>query len=230
MFREKIPLWVTLGGFALTLLAGWVNAIGFMSAQHQAISHMSGTATLMSIDFAQPLHLITWHPAKILLAFFIGAIGCGCIIRQQTLKMGRRYGVALSIESLLLFGATWELRHDSSSGYYLAAMACGLQNAMASSYSGSVIRTTHLTGMITDIGIACGHFIAREKIEWRRFKLYGVLLLGFAVGGYLGARAYLLFGYNALLAPAALAGASGLIYASYKQHEKWKAARPAGPR
>ncbi len=224
MFRQKIPLWVSAGGFALTVLAGWVNAIGFMSAQHQAISHMSGTATLMGIDFAQAPQAITWHPARILLAFFIGAIACGCIIRQQTLKMGRRYGVALSVESALLFAATYALRHDSNWGYYLASMACGLQNAMASSYSGSVIRTTHLTGMITDLGIACGHVFVRESVEWRRFKLYGVLLCGFIVGSYAGAQAYLHFQYDALLAPAGLAGVSGLCYAGYKQYEKWRGA------
>lgn len=35
----------------------------------------------------------------------------------------------------------------------------GLQNAMMSTYSGAVIRTTHVSGMFTDLGIFLGHFL-----------------------------------------------------------------------
>lgn len=45
--------------------------------------------------------------------------------------------------------------------YYVwaCALACGLQNALTSKYSGNVIRTTHLTGATTDLGIAFGHIL-----------------------------------------------------------------------
>jgi uncharacterized membrane protein YoaK (UPF0700 family) len=44
-------------------------------------------------------------------------------------------------------------------------MACGLQNAMATGYSGAVIRTTHVTGIVTALGIAVGLAARRERVD-----------------------------------------------------------------
>ena len=77
----------------------------------------------------------------------------------SALRLGRRYGVALSVESLMLFAAIPLFRHQHLAGPLLAAMACGLQNAMATTYSGAVVRTAHLSGMFTDLGIMLGHWL-----------------------------------------------------------------------
>jgi uncharacterized membrane protein YoaK (UPF0700 family) len=227
MFRNKIPWWITIGGFALALIAGWINGIGFIGLHHQALSHMSGTVTLVAVGFAEKESSAALHSGAILLAFFAGALLSGALIRQSTLRLGRRYGIALCFESLLLFGATSYLLRGLHSGEYLAAMACGLQNAMAASYSGSVIRTTHLTGMITDLGIACGQVCTGTKVEWPRFKLYAVLLCGFAVGSFFGGLAYIHFGYSSLYLPAVIAGGAGAIYTSYAHYMKSQA--PSAP-
>ena len=73
----------------------------------------------------------------ILAAFFLGCLVSGALIRQSSLRLGRRYGVALSVESALLLAAVYFLRRGANTGDYLAAAACGLQNAMVSTYSGS---------------------------------------------------------------------------------------------
>ncbi len=83
----------------------------------------------------------------------------GFLIQDSTLQLGRRYGVALLLESLLLCAAVPLLYRDNSFGIYSASCACGLQNAMVSTYSGAVVRTTHLSGMFTDLGIFLGHAI-----------------------------------------------------------------------
>lgn len=140
----------------------------------------------------------------------------GSIIADGQLKLGRRYGVALAFESAALFGAVLLLRQRAIAGEYLAALACGLQNAMATTYSGSAVRTTHMTGMVTDIGIACGHLLRGITVDWFRFKLYGVLLLGFFAGGVTGALGYDRFGYDTLLLPAAISGVTGLAYVVYR--------------
>ncbi|PTY03696.1 DUF1275 domain-containing protein [Opitutaceae bacterium EW11] len=220
MLRKPIPLWIIAGGFALTLIGGCINAVGFLSLYHQALSHMSGTLCALGFNLATEPAPVVWHSLRVLVSFFFGALLSGFILRQSTLKAGRRYGVTLAVESALLFAAVHAFRVNSVWGVYFAAAACGLQNAMASSYSGTVIRTTHVTGMVTDLGIACGHMLRRQPVEWRRFKLYAALMTGFFAGSYMGAVSFVRIGYDTLLFPAALAGATGLGYAIFKHIER----------
>lgn len=220
MLSHGLPRWIVVGGFTLTCIAGAINAVGFLGIHHQALSHMSGTGTILSTELALGRFAGAFHAALVLGWFFLGSVLSGMIIRQSTLRAGRRYGVALACESLLLFGAAYFLRNGSNIGDYLAAMACGLQNAMATSYSGAVIRTTHITGIITDLGIAVGHAVRREPVDHRRVILFSVLVAGFLVGGVVGAFGYLAFGSDALLFPATATGIAGVGYALFKHRER----------
>jgi uncharacterized membrane protein YoaK (UPF0700 family) len=109
------------------------------------------------------------------------------------------------------------LKNGDYMGDCLAAMACGLQNAMATHYSGAVIRTTHVTGIITDLGIAVGLKLRGEPIEARRAGLLLVLLAGFFTGGILGSLGYTWIGFDTLLFPAVLTGVAGAGYFVFKQ-------------
>jgi len=223
MFTKETPVWIAFGGLALAGGAGCINAVGFLGLHHQALTHLTGTVSILSIEVVESDYRMAGRALLVILFFFLGAVLSGSIIRQSTLKLGRRYGVALAIESVLLFAAVYYLRRGAYTGDYLASMACGLQNAMATSYSGAVIRTTHLTGVVTDLGIACGHWIRRQPVDWARFRLYGVLLLGFFSGGVLGAMGYHRIGYDILLFPAVLTGLAGLLYAAYKHRQRGRA-------
>lgn len=218
--QHTTPTWIYLGGLVLAMTAGVINAVGFLGQYNQALSHMSGIVTTLGLGVGRVHYPTAFHALAILVAFFAGCLVSGAIINQSTLRLGRRYGVALSMESVALFAAVYFLRRDSNAGDYLAAMACGLQNAMASSYSGSTMRTTHMTGMVTDLGIACGHFLRGATVDWYKFRLYGVLLLGFFFGGVLGALGYHRFGYDTLLFPAVLSGVTGLGYTAYKHYDR----------
>lgn len=214
------PAWVYLGGFALTLTAGVINAIGFLGQHQQALSHLTGTVTVLGMELARANYPIALHALAILLAFFTGCLVSGALIRQSSLRLGRRYGVALSLESIALFLAVFFLRRGVFAGDYLAAFACGLQNAMATTYSGTTMRTTHMTGMVTDLGIACGHFLRGDTVDWQKFRLFGVLLVGFFAGGMIGAIGYGNFGYDALLVPAVLSGVAGVGYTLIKHSDR----------
>lgn len=212
------PGWVYFGGLILATTAGVINAVGFLGQHHQALSHMTGTVTVLGMELARANYHVAFHAFAILAAFFLGCLISGAIIRQSSLRLGRRYGVALSIESAALFLAVYFLRRGAGAGDYLAAMACGLQNAMVTTYSGSTMRTTHITGMVTDLGIACGHFLRGTEVDWFRFRIYGVLLLGFFAGGLIGTLGFGRFGYDTLLFPAVISGVAGVGYAVYKHY------------
>lgn len=220
MLKKEIPLWIIVGAFSLSLIGGCINAIGLLGMYHQAVSHMSGTVTMLGINLSGHDPLLIMHTVSVVVAFFLGALLSGFITRQSTLKAGRRYGFVLAVEAVLLFAAVHLLRQDLRAGDYFAAMACGLQNAMATSYSGAIIRTTHVTGIVTDLGIACGHLLRGQQVEWRRLQLYGTLLTGFMTGAWLGAIGYSQIGYSTLLFPATLAGCTGLGYTIFKHIER----------
>lgn len=219
---ERLERWAWAGGSALACIAGMINAVGFMSFDHQAITHMTGPTTMLGIaiaggDTANALRILL-----LILSFVAGAIASGFIIRQSTLKLGRRYGGVLLLESLLLFVAAALMQTHQHSGCYLAAAAAGLQNAMASTYSGTILRTTHLTGMFNDLGASLGHWLRGIEVDRRRIKLSFVVIASFFTGALLGALAFGALEYHTLYIPAVLTGAVALSYTCYAHAAKKK--------
>ena len=213
----QLPRWVWVGAGLLACVAGMVNVVGYLSFEQQAVTHLTGTTTLLGEAVAKrDLHAIS-RLAGVALAFMAGAALSGMIVQDSTLKLGRRYGVALVLESLLLFAAIPLFMQGRLAGPLLAAMACGLQNAMATTYSGAVIRTSHLSGMFTDLGIGLGHALRGLPLPKRRLLLCGLIISGFFTGAVLGALLFVRFGYAALAVPATITGSIGLGYAAHRQ-------------
>lgn len=211
---SRLPRWVEYGAFLLALLAGIVNAIGLLGFQHQAVSHISGTVTLLGTSI-ESLDGMSSHLFMILLSFLLGAALSGVFIENTALKLGRRYGVALCIEAALLFAAYLLLEQNMKSGQYLASAACGLQNAMITTFSGAVVRTTHMTGIITDLGIMIGARLRGERFDYRKAKLFLFIFAGFLLGGIAGAKLFNLYAIASLMAPIALALILAVAYWFY---------------
>lgn len=219
---SKLPRWVEIGGFILALIAGSVNAIGLLGFKHQAVSHLTGTSTLLGLELANWNLAESFHLCLVIIFFVIGAALSGFIIEDSALKLGRRYGAALLIEALLLVLAMFALHQGSTFGHLLASAACGLQNAITSTYSGAVIRTTHVSGLFTDIGIMLGGVLRGGKTDRRKVLLYLYLISGFILGGTLGSIAYQHMEFNALLIPAGLTLSLSLAYISFTLHPNSK--------
>jgi uncharacterized membrane protein YoaK (UPF0700 family) len=215
---RRLPRWVWFGGTVLALLAGAVNAVGYLSFDHQGITHMTGTTTLVGVAAVGGDHAALVRYVGALLAFLAGAALSGSIIRESTLQLGQRYGAALLIESLLLFAAVPLIHDHVNAGLWVAAGACGLQNAMVSTFSGAVVRTTHVTGLVTDLGIMLGHWLRGVPVEAPRARLYAALFGGFMAGGAVGALAFGFWQERTLLLPATLAALTGLGYIAYQRH------------
>lgn len=211
MSAKPTPLWITSGAVLLSLIAGYVNAVGFLGIHHHGLSHVTGQVTLVSIRLAEGDATDAYKGVTVGLWFFAGAVLSGVLIQRAELsRRGRRYGLAMVAEGILLSVATALLLRGNDRGEYLAAMACGLQNAMATSYSGSVLRTTHMTGVVTDLGILIGHWVRREPLETKRLTLLAILLGGFLTGGVLGAEGFTRLEAWALAVPAGVLLAAGV--------------------
>lgn len=212
---NRMPAWIGWGAGLLAWNAGLINAVGLMGFSHEAISHISGITTQTGLALSRGDLPMAAHLATVILSFFAGAVASGCIIGDSTLRLGRRYGVALGVESVLLLWAMVSLRTDGLYGQYLASAACGLQNALATTYSGAVVRTTHVTGIVTDLGIAIGRRLRGEAVPANQPMLLTILFVGYLLGGVTGALLYHRIGSTALAIPAGFTALLALSYSGF---------------
>lgn len=223
---SRFPKWVWFGGWLLAFVAGIVNVIGLMHVHRQAITHLTGTTTMLSEAVARMDGAMTLHFAALIAFFLLGTVISGFLIEDTALKLSRPYGVALLMESTMLAGAAIWFVHGGDSGIYLASCACGLQNALVSTFSGAVIRTTHLSGMFTDLGIFLGHALRGRSVNVLRMKLSFLVISAFFVGGIVGAIAFKEIGYYTLLIPAGLTGLAASGFALHHFRARRNSAAP----
>ena len=188
----------------LAFAAGMVDVSGYLGLK-QFTSHMTGiTATLAAAAGTDAPALLA-HTAVILLSFLSGAAVCALLVNFAR-RRGREslFALPLFLEALLL-GAVGVTRGQSHVLLLLGvlAFAMGLQNAIITKISDAEIRTTHLTGMVTDIGIEIGRalYLSRnpfqEPIRAHRERIGMLVLLvgSFFAGGLLGAITFPRFGF-----------------------------------
>lgn len=177
-------------------IAGAANAGGFLAVR-QYTSHMSGMVSAMADNLAIGSVRLVLDGLAAVISFMMGAF-----VTTLAVRWGRRrgmesvYALPLMAEAALLvvFGLTGSV---FSGGHVLGTVlllcfTMGLQNAIITKISDAVIRTTHLTGMVTDIGIALGRVTMRDADtmvdeEQARLRLLGSLVGLFFVGGLVGA-------------------------------------------
>lgn len=208
---ERLPQWIEYGAFGLAVLAGTVNAVSVLQFDLQASSHVSGLATSLGISafagFAR-----TGHIAGLLLSFIGGATISGFVNSDSSLKLGPQYGSLLLGEGLLLLSAWWLLKSGFGMGQYFVICACGLQNAMVTTYSGSVVRTTHLTGIFTDLGLMLGGAIRGRHVNRRKALIFLSIVAGFITGAGGGAFLFGRWEIDALLGPIGVCLALAAFY------------------
>ena len=194
-----------------------VNVIAILGFVHKGITHVTGNCSLLSIAILEGNWKDIASLFLIVISFFLGSILAGIIIGDARLRMGRRYGFALAIESILLLISTYGFVKGLIVGEYFASMAAGLQNAMASTYSEAIVRTTHLTGILTDLGALMGNKIRGIKVDGKRVNLLSLIFFSFLLGGIVGAFSHHLFNTLAMLVPAIIIGASAVGYEVFRR-------------
>ena len=208
---SQLPPRIGSGVLLLAFVAGAVNVIGFLSFNHQGISHLTGVTSMLGSAIARGSIAETVHFLLAIAAFVAGCIISGAITKDSTLKIQRSYAWALFLVSALLLISIPLFESGDMFAIYLASMACGIQNAMITTYSGAALRTTHISGMFTDLGISIGHWIRGVPSNPRRLKLCTVVITGFLFGGITSAFGFDRIGYTILLLPSLLTAVLGLI-------------------
>ncbi|WP_180080376.1 MULTISPECIES: YoaK family protein [unclassified Acinetobacter] len=209
---QTLPLWIQLGAFFLAVNAGMINVLGLVTVLHQSVSHMTGNVSMLAMA------ILDWQPATILylilvlMCYVIGSFYSGLILGNSHFSLTRRYGVPLSLVAFFIVLCWLLLPFFPRYALLWACVAMGVQNAMVSHYKGTIIRTTHLSGVLTDLGLALGYKARGLEVESKRVILHLLILIGFIVGGLLASWLYPYLKLNAFLIPAALSLIMSVVY------------------
>eukprot|EP01137_Pigoraptor_chileana_P030164 Opistho-2@16382 len=222
---KNLVLIICISSF-LTITAGFINAVTLFGEYQITTSHMTGTVTKMAIELQARNGVSAARLFGLVCSFIFGAFISGMVIGDYKLKLGRRYGVALLIEAGFLFASWIAIRWiDATFASYLAAAACGLQNAMTTNYSGAIVRTTHVTGIVTDIGIVLGHYVRLRKADFWKLKIFIPILVSYLVGGVCGVFLERLIGDDAMLIAASVIAFIGMFFIVNRWIQNFKEGR-----
>jgi len=199
-------------GTLLAFNAGAINAGGFLVVSMYT-SHMTGFASMLADNLILGNMTLVLGALGTLLAFITGAAVTAVMVnwaRQRHVRS--EYALPLLLEALLLLifgllGAT--LNRQTPFAVPLTVLVLsftmGLQNALVSKISSSQIRTTHMTGIITDLGIELGKMFywnrtespmeSRVRANRIKLRLFSTLLTAFIVGGLVGAAGFRYAGF-----------------------------------
>lgn len=186
-FSQKSKL-----AISLSWIGGYTNIVCLLVSGH-FVSHVTGNLTFFGRDLVD--HLAKGFPSLadsvipeaglqaalfgfLVIMFFFGAV-ISAVMTQLAIRWGfpSKYILPTLTEAALLVFYAWGIRgHPTLSEnegwryFYLtgaAALAMGLQNATITLIAGSVVRTTHLTGVVTDLGLESVQYLIWYADQWR---------------------------------------------------------------
>lgn len=213
-------------GMVLAFVAGAANAGGYL-AVHQYTSHMTGIVSAMADDLAAGAFGLAAAGLGALLAFVAGAACCALMVNYARRRaLHSVYALPLLLEAILLlsFGVlgAWLASVEVLVVPATVTLLCfmmGLQNAVITKLSNAEIRTTHITGVMTDIGIELGKALYPNRdggaapvvANAGRLRLLAMLALCFFAGGIAGAAGFARLGYAATVPLAMLLVALAIV-------------------
>jgi len=209
-----------LGGL-LAFVAGAVNAGGFL-AVHRYTSHMTGIVSSIADDLVLGQLALAMAGVSSLLAFLMGAATTAMLVNwARRHELQSEFALSLMVEAVLLLvfgllGANLELFVDLfvPSTVLLLCFIMGLQNAIVTKISKAEIRTTHMTGIVTDLGIELGRLFYWNRTHEAKLEnfvradrdkltIHATILGLFFVGGLVGAVAFKSVGFSSTVPIAA---------------------------
>lgn len=243
---ENIAVWMSMA-----FQAGVINVGGFLSC-HRFVSHVTGFATFFGDELsADPEN---WTRALGMLAvplFFLLGVMLSAQLVDIRLRLNKKpryyftFGLIFILSLVVFFGGL--AGHFGAFGepliqkrdyllLILLCLTCGIQNGTITSVSRSVLRTTHLTGITTDLGIGLIRFFHRTRLidvgdedtryaakEAGRANLMRIgIILFFGIGSVVGAFAFRAFGYGGFLLPVVT---SGGLFLTMMYFQVWKPRR-----
>lgn len=206
----------------LAFVAGALNAGGFQALGFYT-SHVTGNASRAANELALGRLGVAGSLGILVLTFMVGAFVTGMLLSYGRRHRHRgRHAFALAMEALLIcvFGLFGDAMARESffapATAVLLSFVMGMHNAISSTMSDVEVRTTHMTGNTTDLGLELSRLLYANRgrspkmgfivADRPSLALHLVLVLCFFVGALLGALAFGRYGYVCALPLAAILG------------------------
>lgn len=180
----------------LSAVAGALNAVGFLQAG-SFTANMTGNLSAFADEIAVGTITMALSFAGLVVAFCCGAWSIALAIQiGERRRIRPIYALAIIAEAIMLLGLGVILILDSTQQSFLIivlSFVMGLQNAVTTLISKARVRTTHVSGMATDVGIELAALMGSEPIKREaipKLKLHSLTLMCFAAGGVGGAVAF----------------------------------------
>lgn len=223
----------------LAVIAGAVNSAGFVIIG-SFTSHVTGNLGRVADHVAEGEASVAAVAGATIVMFFVGAVVAGMVIESGVFgSMSRTSAALLFLEALLVSAFVASMAGHLPSAIrahearaMLLSGAMGIQNSLVTRLSGAIVRTTHLTGVVTDLGIETARWFrfwrtragaarnvrltvsrsAAEEPRPEKIALLATIFFAFLGGSVAGALLAVRYGYVSLLA---VVGAlvSGAAYA-----------------
>lgn len=190
--REYI--FVIITGLALAFSAGYTNGVCLSGYIHHldrntrsSVAGVTGLYTNSAINLAEGDMDKLALAAGTIFSVMGGSFISGLLNPYPiAFTVGPRYGPTFVAASIFMTMGAVAALHNSRREFYFTAMANGIQNGISSMYSANLIRTTHLTGTTTDIGLFIGMaFRGNRSNNWKLYILMS-LAAAFWVGSLVG--------------------------------------------
>lgn len=205
---------------ALAFQAGFINAFGFLACGRY-VSHVTGFGTQIGIALAESKLWIAIEllgfPASFILGSFISGFYTSARLERNEVPL---YGLITSLLPIII-SAVWLSGSWGAFGFFgeplmlpyhfillfLLSFICGMQNGCFATLTKGQIRTTHLTGISTDIGTDLARLwfgrLSKNEFELtRRINTSRIMtFFSFAIGSVVCVVCGKQFGYSALLVP-----------------------------
>jgi uncharacterized membrane protein YoaK (UPF0700 family) len=192
-------------------IAGSLNAAGFQATGFFS-ANMTGNVSALSDHLGLAQFGLAALFSALVFAFIAGAFISGLLIetgRRRGVRAIYAYSITLEAVLLIVLGVVDIAMPGQQSGRALVlglSFIMGLQNAATTRISNARIRTTHVSGMATDIGLGIAAVLStssRTPDAMARLRLHLGTILSFLVGGIAGVIAYSMIGGYLLMCCAA---------------------------
>jgi len=195
----------------LTWIAGYVDAVGWLTYQHTYTANMSGNSVAIGIEAAAGNWGETLLRAWPVAVYVIGLVGCRIVIEMAARARKAKIAWLLFLAEIALLAAAMAAAPGLFTGIALLALAMGIQSAALTRFGGLTVHSGFVTGTLVRFSEQLSKYLFglhddRER-SFKNVVWMMALWIAYVAGTVLGALADRRWALPALLVPSlALAG------------------------